>query len=112
MNIQIGADVPTYAVFDKAAIRTYTAFNPGDAAITVTFTDGFKLAVPAGKQVTATGPVKPILVSIRAVNRTAPGLRGLSIYDVSGRLLGGVDRSEYPPFRRFRGVDGDHILIP
>jgi endoglucanase Acf2 len=62
LNIDVGADVPTYAVFDKSSLRTYTAYNPDDTARTVTFTDGYKLPVPAKTQVTRGG----VLVSAKA----------------------------------------------
>ncbi len=43
----IKADIPTARVYVKDGNKTYTAFNPTDNAITVTFSDGYKLAVPA-----------------------------------------------------------------
>jgi endoglucanase Acf2 len=55
LSTKVTADVPTYAVFDKAAVRTYAAYNPDAADKTVTFSDGYKLAVPAKKQVHGTG---------------------------------------------------------
>ena len=36
----VTADTPTYAVFDKAGVKTYVAYNPGPGAITVTFSMG------------------------------------------------------------------------
>jgi endoglucanase Acf2 len=55
LSTKVTADVPTYAVFDKAAVRTYAAYNPDAADKTVTFSDGYKLVVPAKKQVHGTG---------------------------------------------------------
>jgi endoglucanase Acf2/chitodextrinase len=43
----ITANVPTYAVFNKAGTRTYVAYNYGSTAITVTFSNGTTLSVPA-----------------------------------------------------------------
>jgi endoglucanase Acf2 len=43
----VTADVPTYAVFAVKGVRSYVAFNPGDAARKVTFSDGFAMQVPA-----------------------------------------------------------------
>ncbi|MEM1095417.1 MAG: glycosyl hydrolase [Bacteroidota bacterium] len=44
----VTADVATYSVFrDADGVPTYVAFNAGDAARTVTFSDGFTLDVPA-----------------------------------------------------------------
>lgn len=123
LNLLIGADVPTFAVFDKAETRTYTAYNHGAAAITVTFTDGFKLDVPAGKQVSSTGPVRPILTSVGEWQRPsrshrgawigwggAPVPAGRALHDLSGRRIGfgghrrsgGTDGLENPPFGRVR----------
>ena len=53
VNAAISANVPHYAVFEKAGIRTYVAWNPGATTIAATFSDGFVLCVPAGT--TATG---------------------------------------------------------
>jgi endoglucanase Acf2 len=47
VDASVTADVPTYAVFQKKAGKSYVAFNPGTAAKTVTFSDGVKLQVPA-----------------------------------------------------------------
>jgi endoglucanase Acf2 len=43
----VTANVPTYAVFSKAAGKTYSAYNATAAAVTVTFSDGQTLQVPA-----------------------------------------------------------------
>jgi endoglucanase Acf2 len=43
---QVTADLPIYAVFQKAEVRTYAAFNPAAQSRTVTFSDGYKLSVP------------------------------------------------------------------
>lgn len=65
----IHADIPTARAYRKAdGSVTYMAFNPKDAAMTVTFSDGTKLAVPArqlavsgmtSKAVTEITPDKP-----------------------------------------------------
>ena len=47
VDASVTADVPTYAVFKKDSARSYVAFNPSAAPATVTFSDGFKLEVPA-----------------------------------------------------------------
>ena len=41
------ADIPTARVYVKNGQKTYTAFNPTDEAITVRFSDGYQLPVPA-----------------------------------------------------------------
>jgi endoglucanase Acf2 len=42
----VTADAPTTAVFHKKGARSYVAYNPTLAPLTVTFSDGFKLDVP------------------------------------------------------------------
>ncbi|MFT3981641.1 MAG: Ig-like domain-containing protein [Ferruginibacter sp.] len=49
----ITANHPTAVVFEKAGVKTYVAQNYGSSAITVTFSDGYTLAVPARKIVTS-----------------------------------------------------------
>ena len=44
----VTANVPTYAVFNKNGVKTYTAYNQSAAAIVVCFSDGATLSVPAG----------------------------------------------------------------
>lgn len=45
----ITANIPTYAVFSKNGLKTYTAYNPGSTTTTVCFSDGATLSVPAGQ---------------------------------------------------------------
>lgn len=49
VEASISADVPHYAVFEKAGIRTYVAWNPGATTLAVHFSDGFVLCVAAGQ---------------------------------------------------------------
>ncbi|GAB1642237.1 glycosyl hydrolase [Krasilnikovia sp. MM14-A1259] len=49
----VHADHPLAAVFTADGARTYVAANTGDRAITVTFSDGKSVAVPAGRTVAA-----------------------------------------------------------
>ncbi|HVR01307.1 MAG TPA: glycoside hydrolase, partial [Polyangia bacterium] len=42
----VTADAPTTAVFQKKGARSYVAYNPTLAPLTVTFSDGFTLDVP------------------------------------------------------------------
>lgn len=51
----ITADHPTSAVFSKDGTRTYAAHNHGSDPLTVTFSDGHELTVPARSTVTGTG---------------------------------------------------------
>lgn len=62
LNTAIRASTPSFAVFDKVDIRTYTAYNPETQSMTVSFTDGTSMLVPAGTQVTVKGPVKPVSI--------------------------------------------------
>jgi hypothetical protein len=60
LDTSVIGDVPTFAVFDKGNVRTYNAYNPDNTVRTVTFNDGFTMAVPAKKQIHKTGPVVPV----------------------------------------------------
>jgi hypothetical protein len=118
LNVNVGADVPMYAVFDKNTIRTYTAYNPDDTARTVTFTDGFKLAVPARRQVTRGG----VTVSVKApvataksfsmmktrtvavldgwpIHRLSENASRMDVFDLQGRLV----------FRTSHSASGDFL---
>ena len=50
----LGGDAPLSAVFLNGDIRTYVAHNMSDIDTEVTFTDGFRMCVPAGTTSTAT----------------------------------------------------------
>ncbi|MEU4235704.1 glycosyl hydrolase [Actinoplanes sp. NPDC026619] len=52
-DLTVTANHPLYRVFSKNGARTYVAANITNAAITVTFSDGKVLAVPAGRTVAA-----------------------------------------------------------
>ena len=51
----ITADTPLYAVFDKDGVKTYAAYNATGSAITVTFSDGTTLGVPANSMARTSG---------------------------------------------------------
>jgi len=53
VDVALTADYPIAAAFRQFGKTTYVAQNYSDAAITVTFSDGFKLEVPARKMVTS-----------------------------------------------------------
>lgn len=53
VDASVTADYPVAAVFNKEGERTYTAHNYTNEAITVTFSDGAKLDVPAGAMATS-----------------------------------------------------------
>jgi endoglucanase Acf2 len=57
VDTTVTADVPTFAVFrNEEGMPTYVAFNADDEARTVTFSDGFTLAVPARSLASANPP--------------------------------------------------------
>ncbi|MEU3017549.1 MULTISPECIES: glycosyl hydrolase [unclassified Nocardiopsis] len=55
VDVSVTADTAHYAVFDKGGTSTYTAFNPGTGPLTVTFSDGTSLEVPAGETAVTRG---------------------------------------------------------
>ena len=50
----VTADFPFTTVFENNGRRTYVAQNYGTSPVTVNFSDGYRLSVPAGKLVSAT----------------------------------------------------------
>jgi endoglucanase Acf2 len=127
LNVLIGASVPSFAVFDKAAVRTYTAYNASDAAAVITFTDGFQMDVPARTQVSKQGPLRAIAVLDRTRARAAGGslLRngvgypagylgfpaGTAIYDLGGRRISGASGAEVGN-ARLRAYQGVYLAVP
>ena len=55
VDVSVTADTAHYAVFDNGGTTTYTAFNPGQSALTVSFSDGTSLEVPAGELAVTSG---------------------------------------------------------
>ncbi len=53
LDAGITANYPIAAVFKKNNVKTYVAHNYSNAAITVTFSDGYQLQVPARRMVTS-----------------------------------------------------------
>jgi endoglucanase Acf2 len=47
LDTTVTANIPTYAVFINGSTRTYVAYNPGSTSITVNFSNGKSLTVPA-----------------------------------------------------------------
>lgn len=52
LNSTITADYPIASVFEKEGSKTYVAHNYAASPITVNYSDGFSLNVPAGKMIT------------------------------------------------------------
>lgn len=46
-DLSVGADTTFYAVFRNEGGKTHLAYNAGASPITVTFSDGLRLDVPA-----------------------------------------------------------------
>ncbi|HEY1011394.1 MAG TPA: RICIN domain-containing protein, partial [Herpetosiphonaceae bacterium] len=59
VDTTVTANVPTYAVFNKSGTRTYVAYNPTGSAITVSFSNGINLSVPARTLVSSKGSTGP-----------------------------------------------------
>jgi len=58
IDLSVTADVPNYGVFINNGIRTYAAYNPSFSAVTVHFSDGEMLDVPA-RQLASSNSVLP-----------------------------------------------------
>jgi endoglucanase Acf2 len=80
LSTEVTADLPTFAVFDKDQIRTYTAYNPDSEPRIVTFNDGYTMTVPARSQITEQGPVREVYVIKRmSLPENRPGIRILQL---------------------------------
>lgn len=51
LDTAVTGNIPTSAVFNKNGTRNYAAYNPTSSAITVTFSDGRQMSVPARSNV-------------------------------------------------------------
>jgi endoglucanase Acf2 len=103
---KVQADAPSYAVFDKGAVRTYVAYNPDAAPRTVKFTDGTTLEVPAKTTASKTGAVIPI-----GIHRD--GLSARPALETSGRLVSGYAglRQAVQGMKRFEVFAQDGRLL-
>jgi hypothetical protein len=64
---------PLSAVFIKNGVKTYVAYNASGGAITVTFSDGVSLYVPAWQMATSTGTTpQPTATPTRTPTNTPP----------------------------------------
>ncbi len=75
----ITANVPTYAVFNKAGTRTYVAYNPGSSATTVTFSNGATLSVPARSLAASGGTPGDTQPPTAPTNLTSPSKTSTSV---------------------------------
>ncbi|PTA66507.1 glycosyl hydrolase [Deinococcus arcticus] len=74
VDTTVTANTPHYAVFKKGNTRTYAAYNPGSSAVTVSFSDGATLNVPARQVVSSRGGVTQPPVC--QTDTVAPGIPG------------------------------------
>ena len=90
----VTADTPFYQVFADGTERTYVAHNAGDASITVSFSDGYSMSVPAGETVAqssaanyspdGTPPSQPSNLSVDATTYNSIDLSWDPVSDNSG----------------------------
>ena len=57
LDTTITANIPTYAVFNKAGVRTYVAYNPGSSSIVVSYSNGVNCTVAAKQLLASTSCV-------------------------------------------------------
>jgi len=106
VNADITANYPIAAVFTNNGDNIYVAHNYGDAPITVTFSDGFTLNVPANDMVTSldvnvAGQLSADFYQAYlngsvnlTVEVTGTGITGVSFYD-GDTLIGTDDTAPY-----------------
>ncbi len=70
----VTADYPTARVYDKGGVRTHIAYNPTDAEITVHYSDGTNLVVPA-RQMKVEGVTSTAFNYVYPVDDSEPDLR-------------------------------------
>ena len=56
----VTANTPLFAVFNKGGVKSYIAYNPEDYPVTVSFSDGFNLDVPAKSLASTEGIDTPV----------------------------------------------------
>ncbi len=70
----VTADYPTARVYDKEGVKTHIAYNPTDAEITVHYSDGTNLVVPA-RQMKVEGVTSAAYNYVYPVDDSEPDLR-------------------------------------
>ena len=70
----ITADCPTARVYKKGDVKTHVAYNPTDASVTVSFSDGFHLEVPA-RQLKVEGVTSTAYNYVYPVDDSEPDIR-------------------------------------
>ncbi|MCD1261292.1 IPT/TIG domain-containing protein [Paenibacillus athensensis] len=96
VDTSVTANVPTYGVFKKGSTRNYVAYNAGTSAITVTFSDGKTLSVPAGQIATSIGSTGSTAPAITSLSPTS-GPVGTSV-TISGSNFGSTQGSSTVKF--------------
>ncbi len=96
VDTSITATIPTYSVFkDDAGDKTYIAYNPGSEAISVIFSDGYTMNVPAREMKTESTAIvnTDAPVTLLVVDKTkgkAPltvNFKGSNSFDRNGSAL-------------------------
>lgn len=103
LDTSVTANIPTYAVFNKAGVRTYVAYNPGSSAINVSFSNGVTCSVPARQMIASTscavGPTStatqsptitttPGVSATPTITQTTPPATGNTFYVIDGASQG------------------------
>ncbi len=87
LDTPVVGSVPSFAVFRKNMRCTHCAYNPDASDKVVTFTDGFSMVVPAGKQVCRTANVTGIKVPQPAAAGTSGKNSLIEVFDIKGRRV-------------------------
>ncbi|MDA3893438.1 MAG: carbohydrate-binding protein [Salinivirgaceae bacterium] len=87
---EITADYPIAAVFNKDGVKTYAAHNYGSTQITVHFSDGYNLTVPARSRATSRDVVASVILQAASVELPSGGSTVLS-----ANVTGSVSRIDF-----------------
>ena len=117
LDTTVLADHPAALALLQNGHRSYVAWNPGRSEISVRFTDGAVVAVPAGKVVLQEGSPtairSPLSSTVKALTWTMPRLGGLAALGsrpVTVRTLDGTTRFRGTALEASR-ITGDRIWI-
>ena len=100
-DFTVRANTALYSVFKKGTVKTYVAYNPTNAAKTVTFTDGAVLNVPANSMATSNGSTPPpvnyttIPAKIEAENYSAMSGIQTETCSEGGSNVGWIDTGDW-----------------
>ena len=74
IDFTVTANYPTARVYKKGGVKTHIAYNPTDTEITVTYSDGTTLTVPA-RQMKVEGVTSTAFNYVYPIDNTEPDLR-------------------------------------